>query len=321
MFNDPIKFYLIKSGSPTSLDNDLEIISQQLGVNSDSGYGIKKDDNSITISYNNTPIKSILKIKSELPLSDTVVSNQMILTCEKVDNVSINLIKGIVKSMGYRIYNPTIESFTATDPNLMDLTTAQTKAGILRIFLKKKMVPIYRYINSLVFYVKDQKDGSIHLINRHLLQYALDTKTDISKADDFSVKFCSDMATFVALADRGMIPTSFYHALHVKQDKVLHINLSGFDLNKVDSDLYLSPVFFSLDRDKQQFKPLRRRGLMILDKIEKGKSLRKYTSELVINHNIKPLIAVKYPQDIEFHKDKKGELFPRMNISIFVDVQ
>ena len=303
------------------LANDLRTISDQLGTYTDNGYGLKKDSTSITISYDESNTKSVLSIDPK-NTSDTVVSNQMTLICERNDNVSVNMLKNIVKNMGYRVYNPALESYTAVDPNLMDLTTAAIESKILQIFIMKKLVPLYRFINTLIFYAKDPGDGSIHLINRHLLQSSIDSQVDIAKANNFSLKICQDMATFIALSDRGLVPANFYHALHNHSGDVLHTNLSGFDLDNVNSDIYLSPVFFSLDRSQQLFVPLRRNvNLLVLNKVNKGGSLKKYVHGLVEKFQIQPLIAVKYPQNIEFYTDKSSEIFPRMNISIFVEQQ
>lgn len=320
MFVDPIKFFFTKSSLHERLNEDFQTIAAQLGVYADTGYKLKKDQSSITITYDDTGVEALLAINLESKLSDTAVSSQITLTCEKTDNVSVNLLRGIIKGMGYRVYNPILGSYAATDPNLMDLTTAEIETQIFKIFKIKKLVPLFRYINSLVFYARNPKDGSIHLTNRHLIQSAIEAKVDIRKADNFSVSVAPDLATFIALSDRGLIPTAFYPTLFADPDLVLHANFSGFDLNQVNCDIYLSPVFFYLNRINQSFESLgQKKSISVFDKINQGQSLKKYVQTLVKKHRIGPLLAVKYPGDTQFHTDSQGNICPRINISVFVD--
>jgi len=322
MPNDSVKFYFIKPGVRGSLHDDMQAISAQLGVYANDRFGLKTNRTSITINYNDTNIESVLSIEPEEKHKDTAISSQMILSCDQSDDVSVNLLKGIVKGMGYRVYNPKISGYSVTDPNLLDLTTGELEGQIIKLFQSKKLVPIYRFVNSLVFYAKDPKDKGVHLANRHLIQSALEKKVDIRQAKNFSVRVAPDIATFVALADRGIIPTSFYHKLYSGDKKVHHHNLSGINLNRANTDLYLSPVFFYLDRAKQSFVSLgHKKSINILKKIKKGSSIKRFVLQVVKQNNIEPLIAVKYPNDVKFLTEKNGQIIPRINISIFVDQQ
>jgi hypothetical protein len=322
MSDNTVKFYFIKTGAHEGLHDDMRTISNQLGAYADSKFGLKINETSITISYNDTDIVSVLSIEPKAEHKDTTISSQMTLACDRSDTVSVNLLKGIVKSMGYRVYNPSISGYSATDPNLLDLTTSDINAKIIKMFEVKKLVPIFQYINTLIFFARDPKDESIHLVNRHLIQGALDSKVNIVDSNDFSVKVASDIATFIALADRGVIPSSFYHRLYSGDKKVYHHNLSGIDIAKVNTNLYLSPVFFYLDRAKQSFVSLEhKKSIDILKKIEKGSSIKKFVLKVVKQNKIEPLIAVKYPNNVQFLTEKNGQIFPRINISIFVDEQ
>lgn len=319
---DPIKFYFIKPGAHGSLNDDLKTITEQLGTYENS-LGITTDHNSLTISYPDTNIKATLSSNQNSNLNDIAISSQMTLTCDPKDNVSVNLLKGIVKSMGYRVYNPSFGSFSTVDPNLMDLTTAQLNAKIIKIFEHNRLIPLFQYINSLIFYAKDPTDDSIHLVNRHLLQSALELSVDDSKDhDDFSVKIAPDIAVFIALADRGVIPTSFYHKLYSGDKDVYHHNLSGLDLTNVETDIYLSPVFFQLDRATQSFVSLSKtKPINVFKKIDQGESLKSFISQTVVQHNIEPLLAVRYPNSIQFMTENTGRVVPRINTSIFVGPQ
>lgn len=323
MFTDPIQFYFVKSGTRPTQEGDLTIIMNQLGTYAESYFKLKKDDNSLTIDYNDSPMHSVLNFKPKPTLSDSVISSQMTLTCEKMDNTSVGLLKGIVKSMGYRIFNPSIEAFISVDPNLMDLTTIKLDEKIKRIFEIKKLEPVYQIINSLVFYAKDTKDGSIHLVNKHLIQSAIEVRIDIKKAKNFSVKIAPDISTFIALTDRGIAPIEFYKTLfNQKNKKLLEANLSGFSSKVAEEDLYISPVFFYLDRNTQSFISLnKKKSITIKDKIKKGESIEEHVMDIVKKHQIEPLLAIKYPYSIEYETEINGDILPRLNLSIFVDEQ
>lgn len=319
MFTDPIKFFFTKSIPHGALESDLQIIADQLGAYTDSGFTLKQDPTSITITYNNAKHKAVLSIDPKSKYSDTAVSNQMVLTCERLDNTSVNLLRSIINGLGFRVYNPLLGGYATTDSNLIDLTTGETEEAIRKIFKIKKLTPLFRYINSLVFFARDPKDNSIHLCNRHLIQNAIEDQIDISKAGNFSVKVAPDLATFIALADRGIVPVAFYNTLFNEKGPVLYANFSGFNLTHVNCDIYLSPVFFYLDRVQQSFISLgQKKTISVLDKVVRGKSLKKYVEGLVKKHQIGPLIAVKIPTDIQFHT-LNGVVYPRINISIFVD--
>ena len=316
MFTEPIIFYFIKTGPHGNLFDDLQTISNQLGTYAGSGFGLKSDKNSLTISYNNTQFQAVLIAQSKAKNKDIAVSNQLILTCEKTDGVSLNLLRGIVKSMGYRIYNPTLSSYSAVDPNLIDLTTTEIDAKIIKIFSDKKLVPIYRYINSLVFYAKDPKDGSIHLINSHLLSFLIDNKSIYPKQKQFSTKVAEDIGTFIALLDRNLIPLDFYQHYHHPSNI---INLSGFDINKLEEDIRILPVYFRLDIQKQQFSQLNKAKFTPNPKnVNKGMSLKKLIINDLkkINHK-ENIISVKISRNINYIEEGSN-LIPLLSASIFL---
>ncbi|OGC49196.1 hypothetical protein A2W32_01800 [candidate division WWE3 bacterium RBG_16_37_10] len=323
MIANSIKFYLVRDYKAGSLQNDFNKIIDYLGSYNDLLSLKKESASKVIIAYNDSPYTATLITGSDPTKKETVQSNQITLTCNQSDNNSVNLVKSIASSIGYRIWNPIINGFCANDPNLVDLTTVQLEAKIYNIFKLKRMVPIYQYRSALVFYALDPKDKSVHLINRHLLQAMLYSKKDISAAKDFNVKVAEDITTFVALSDRGIMPNNFYHTLYKKdKGKVLHVNLSYFDIDKVNSDAYLAPIFFHLDRNKQKFISLGHiRAIDIHEIILKGVSIKKTIDGWVKKFKIEPLIAVKYPADIDFVIEKNGKVVPRFNISVFVDQQ
>src|SRR3989344_7595064 len=210
MFTDPVQFYFIKIGAHSPLSLDLQKITDQLGTYAGDGIYLKREPDSLTISYENTPIKSVLQIKENSKHVDTVISNQMILTCERVDNTSVNLLRNIIKNMGYRDFNPTLGCYNAADPDLLDLTTMRLDERIKKIISQNDYNPIFNYRNNLVYFAQPKGKLAIYQINSDLLLHIIEKGPTSSAGKpanfdkkDFAVMVASDLAHFIALYDRG----------------------------------------------------------------------------------------------------------------------
>jgi len=316
MFEDPIYFYLIRGRRIGDINSDFKKILDYLSTYGDIGL-LKKDENHITFSYPETPYKATLEAGGNSNLSDLRLSQQILLTCERFDNVSVNILKNVVGRIGFRIFNPQTRSYLVNDTNLVDLTTVKLEPKFSKIFKSYSLAPLAHYRNSIVFFAKDSK-GGIHLINRHLLEFLSETKDKFSLQDDFSVKVANDIGHFIALFDRGLIPFSFYENFF-NPTKVM--NLSGFDTNNFERDLFITPVFFVFDSTNQNFQNLRSKAnLGRLDSIKKHQSLKKYISKILNDFKIKNnLLAAKIARDIAYVAGNKGRVVPRLTISIFLD--
>jgi hypothetical protein len=194
------------------------------------------------------------------------------------------------------------------DPGILDLTTANVDPKILKIIKRYDLTPLFQYRDSLVFYAKD-KSGSIHLINRHLLEYLRDnsqnpTSPRLRGARDFSVVVAKDIGHFVALFDRGLIPISYYKST---DSDLQIINLSGIDIDKLQKSVVVEKINFLFDLEKQSF--IQNSSELI--EIKKGKSLIK-------SLKLKKYLAIKIAGDISYSPMDKV-LIPKLKVLVFLD--
>ena len=302
MFKHPVYYHLTNDQKTVDAKSDFKkIIDYLLTFAGDIGVKTQKDGSAL-VSYSETPLMAILKTSGKL-------NRQITLTCEKEDNISVNLIKNITKSINYRIFNPQTLSYLVNDPGILDLTTANVDKDILQIIKKYKLLPLFQYRDSLIFYAKD-KQGKIHLINRHLLEYLiglpspLRLRSGLRPARDFSAVVAKDIGRFVALFDRGLIPLSYYKS--IDNDSQV-INLSDFDINKLQRNITVEVIEFVLDTEKQTF--IQNSSQLI--EINKGKSL----VNALKNKNP---VAVKIAGDIGYDLNGK-DLIPKLKVMVFLD--
>ena len=202
-------------------------------------------------------------------------SKEIILTCPDNDSASIPLIK----NLHLRIFDCRLRAYLPNDPNLLAVD-GQTNP----IFFRYGLKPVFRYRNSLVFFCRD-KTGRIHLINRHLLEY-LNHHPDAPKSKDFSVIVAKNIATFIALTDRGLIPLNYYQYSK-------NINLAGINPGpKIDQRI----ICFQLDEPNQAF-------------IQTDRELTAVP---------KKYLAVKVGPDVDYQLSK-NKLIPRLNVSVYLE--
>jgi hypothetical protein len=315
MMTDPIKFYLVKDKGPANLKSDIDNILDYLGTIND--VSLKKGAGKVTISYSPTPLTANIT-SDKTKGKDTAASTQMTLTCDKADNVTVNLLKLALRNTNYRIFNPLIGSYLVTSPDLLDLTTAKVDPTLSKIFKQYGFTPLFNFQNSLIYYALDKKDKSIHLVNRHLLEYLSSKKTKLKKQDNFSVKVGDNINQFVALFDRSAIPTSYYSALYQKGGL---INQSGFDIKKLITDTFITAAYFVFEAEKQTFLQQNSSSFSTHPAmVKKGTSLETHIAKTV--KKIAPkakILAIKVSGQVHFEKDNKDKLIPLLMVSIFLD--
>lgn len=313
MFKDPVHFHLT---TDSNLDNPSINVTKLLTyLNTVDGVRAGSDNNgAITIRYEGSPIQALLRTNINKGTNDAVISNEFLLTCERADNIAINLLRNAVASIGYRIFNPTLSCFLVNELNLVDLTTIPLAPRLLKILKVNNLEPVFQYRGSLVFYAKSLIDNSIHLVNNHLLLYFLDAKHDIKKTQEISIKVATNIAIFVALFDRGVIPTSFYKVYLYPNPKI--VNLNGFDFEKLNENIFFTPIFFKLDKKMQLFKQINSNS--VKDFLEKGTNVVKHIEKTIKKFKLSDdFIVAKIASNIDF-ENKDGKLYPRMTFSIFM---
>lgn len=309
----PIKFHLTNDRL-TNLQSDFQKIIDYLLTYVGEIEVKKENDNLAHIIYTGTNISATLKAGSPPKVSDSIISGQITLTCNRYDNVSINLIRNVTKNIGLRIYNPQTESFLVNDPNLLDLTTHKMDENLLKIFSRYGLSPFLQHNGSLVFFARDKK-GRVRLVNRHVIEYLSQNPGLKVPQNEFSAIVAKNIGEFVALSDRGIIPISFHRYLN-SNPKIA--NLNGMDPESAYSDLWVSINYFGLDGARQSFSQTEISGLPQEVFIKKGKSIIKKLEKEFKLKNIHNYIAIKIAQDVGYKK-VDGRIFPIFSLSVFFD--
>lgn len=317
-FTNPIQFYVTKTGMPlASPQKDFHKILDYLLTFVGDIEVKKSDENNATIIYPNTPLKATLFTEAKNANVDSIVSNQITLICEGEDNITVNLIKNVTSNLGLRIFNPQNQSYLLNDQIILDLTTIKLEPQLEIVFKKRKLKPLYQYRDSFIFFVQNQK-GEIHLVNRHILEYAVNSKygSNLVSKNDFSVCVAHDIGHFVALFDRGLIPISFYQ---YKSSTKKVINLSGFDIYKSEQSLDLNLIYFIYDHESQSFSQFESPNLVQKLTINKGGSIYNELQKILTDSPIKNSLAIKIAQDITYTVSGNDLLVPLINTMVFLD--
>ena len=315
-FNQSTDYYIIKEGELKDLSLEFDKLVNYLGTLAD--FKIKVRGNKATISYPKSSTQSFLtnKIKK---YSDTTISPQITFTCEKKDGETIRFLNSAIKNYGFRIFNPKTHSFLVNDDNLTDLSTINIEPELINIFNAYGLAPLFKYQNSMVYYAKELKGESIHLVNRHLLEFLLKNSDKTKKQESFSVKVADNISTFIALFDRGLIPISFY-PYYFSPENI--INYSGFNTTSLKLDVIITPVFFELVLSRQTFRPLKNIPYLGETTIKKGFSISSYLNQITKNPFFKgKILSTKVAADVSYEFIKKGLIIPRLTLSIFLDEQ
>ena len=317
-FYDPpsslLRFYLIRQDKAADLQKDFERIVGYLSTFVGE-IGVERlGKNSAVISYADTPLKATLKADGVLKEKGTIIS-QITLTCEQGDNLSLDLLRSFVSTLGYRIFNPQNHSFMAANYNLMDLTTVGVSPKAAEIFRKYCLVPLFRFRDAPVFFARGP-GGEMHLVNRHLFEHLSKEEgpSKIKRQGDFSVVIAPDIIRFTALLDQDLIPTPFYGHLG-RPSKI--INLSGFNPDSLERQVLVDSAFFGLDVARQSFQSL---GLYRRDVLEEGDSLADYIQNVLkISGSQKYFMAAKLENRVSFINGREGKLNPWLKLGIFLD--
>ncbi len=200
------------------------------------------------------------------------------------------MIKNIASNSGFRIFNTIHGYFLPNDPKLMDISSIGIDKKIYEILKGENLTPLFQYRDSYIYFCLNKKKEVV-LINRHYLEYVLTANDKHHMASELSVVVSPDIATFIALFDRGLISLVF--PKYQNSDTKV-INLSGFNIEKLPKDTTTQVTNFRLDKEKQQF-------------------VQESTTDKITNDNY---IAMKINQDYSYKLTEK-KLHKIINISLF----
>jgi hypothetical protein len=310
--------YFIVAGDGTG-DLSLEFDKLVNYLSTLDTFKVKISQNKASVFFLESGKNAEISFKEKKENVDILKDNFIQLLIEENDWESLKVLNKTIKNYNYRIFNPTLGFFITNNDNLTDLYAAPIDEKTKKIFKHFKITPLFRYENSLVYYGKSKKDGSIHLINRHLMEFLLDQEKIKGEEKEFSIKVADNISKFIALFDRGLIPISFYSAYFGKTNIV---NLSGFDLEKTTQEISLTPIFFEFIEPNQSFRNFSKTPFMQEGKIRKGGSIEEYLNQIKENSFFRgKIICTKVSSDVSFEEDKNKKLIPRLTASIFLETQ
>lgn len=231
MSNTQINYYL-KPAIENSFEKIIEYLMTFVG-----DIEVKMENGtSAIVYYIGTPTVAKLNLEKNGQITVTISSD---------DNVTINLINNRAQGLGFRVYNPQINAYLPNDVNIFDLTTIKVDPTIKNVLNQYQLTPLFQYRDTLIFFCFNKK-MEVVLVNRHFLDYLLAlTKPQTLNPKEFSVVVAPNIATFIALFDRGLI------SLTNPDSKI--INLSSFNLQKLPANTKLNIINFSFDEENQSF--------------------------------------------------------------------
>jgi len=276
-----ISYYLRPTTKPQNPENSFNKILEYL-ISFTGDIEVKKDkDDSATIYYIGTPTTAFLKAEKTGQITVSISNN---------DNVTINLINNRAQGIGYRIYNPQTNCYLPNDVNILDLTTIKVDPNVKNALSLYHLTPLFQYRDSLIFFCLNNK-MEVVLVNRHFLEFIINSEELISNKNEFSVKVADDISQFIALFDRGLINLNFQSNLENKNNI---INLSGFNLQKLPKDTKLNIINFVFDEENQSF-----------------------TQTDILEELPKKYLALKIGQDYTY-SIMDGKLTKILNVSVFL---
>lgn len=317
-----VEYHLIHPSTKNPSEEFEKLVS---ALHTISNIKIKREADTISVSYEKAPYLATLQL---IPVGEEISASvgeipkeQVRLTCEQVDNLTINLLKGVLPrhGLGHRFFSPTLKSFLPANPGLFDLTTGVLDKKISEVFDVKGYEPIFRFVDSFVFYARSNRDSGIHFINSSLLDYFLKFEVEKKETPEFSYKVAPNLARFVPMYDSGIIPTFFYD--YYRRPKKI-INHSGFNIRNPGRKVFVKPFIFELDEKKQFFSLIaaEEAALHYADKIRRGETLGDTIKRVLRNLKIaQDYIGAQVDGAVEFDRDKEGVLTPRLKVLIYIE--
>lgn len=276
--------------------------------------------NKVDINYTNAPFKATLEfLSSQTESSDTVVNQQIVLTTDLSDSLTLSIARYEAYQFGLRIFHPLIGCFLPTDPKFVHMSHIILDPQVKGVIESFGFTPVFYFQGTKVIYASSSQDEQIHILNNHLVDYFTEPGAIKEKSGEFNYPIAPDLKTFVAFADRGLVPEKFYE-YYKRSTKIF--NYSGFNIKNPGRKVFVKPYIFEFDNEKQGFYKIAKDGSSIIrmDKILKGETLddtiKRVLRDLKVGDDY---LKAKVLEDVEFDRDKESRLTPRLLVMVYME--
>lgn len=221
----------------------------------------------------------------------------------------------------YRVYSQQLHCYLPEDIDLVSLEFGSVNIKTFEALKRYSLLPIYFSQENQVYYALGLTDGSVHLVNPHLLEYVYDKVIPEAKLPELSYPVATDLNHFSAMYDKELVPFHFYE-YYGRSTKI--INYSFFDIQRPDRKVFIKPYIFEFRVESGRFYTYAGPdggSLLAMDKIRPGETLdQAITRILSVDLKISPdYLAALVSRHIEFDRDKEGILTPRLVVYVYVD--
>lgn len=305
-------------------EEEFEKLVSALGTMPDVGVQKCPDTPSkITLFYSRDPFRADLEFKEEpLPseLSPYPLPTARIeVKSSRVDHITVDLLKKLAISFGFRIFSPNLGVYLPKNVNLYSTFSGFLKPEVTEALTKRGYRPVFMWKGSFTCYAQKENDESVYIINGFLLEYLSTTKIELD-SEEFSYKVANNLSDFVAKFDADLIPYNFYR--HYKKSLKI-INLSDFDIDHIDRKVFVKPYVMELNHLKQGFYRVASEGgsVILMTKVLEGETLDD-TLKRFLREDLKvadDYIGAVVNPFLEFDIDKQNKLIPRLLVKVYLD--
>lgn len=318
-----VSYYLVQTAVADPFSNFQKLTSALKSWRGLSFYRATEREFNFAYAYNDRIFRAnlLLSAKQDQKYGQEVSGRAfVVLNCEKVDGSTVNLLKLIVDQLGYRIYDPELNCYLPRENNLYGLSSGIIDTQHESTMYKFGLSPVFYIGGTNIYYARHNQDKTIHLVNPYLLNFFTLQKIVLEQSKDFSYIVAPDLAYFVAMYDRGLIPNNFYQ-YQGKSTKI--INKSGIALDKLVRKMMLKLFIYTFERKEQSFTQIDYNKLPAVptDQLKAGEAFTDAIKR-IINTELKldtELIGVVISDYIEFDRDELGQLTPRLRVSLYLN--
>jgi len=294
-------------------------------LDSVKGIGIERYPNDLTrasVFYDTSDFKTEVAlvdlVPTEVQQKKGVSQRRVKITSQQIDNITINLLKDLGRSLGYRVFSNNLGIYLPSDPSLFDIYNGFVRPEVVQLVKDRGFTLLFTFRNGLTCYAKKNDSNEMHIINGYLLEYLVNNPAT-AVSPEFSYKVAETLDDFSMRYEVGLIPISFYK-YYGKSQKIT--NWGDFDIDTIDRKVFIKPYVFELNSVKQGFYAVAGPdGHAIgMTKVSKGQTVEQAVRDFLKNElNIaQDFIGATVEGIMEFDFDKENNLTPRIIMKVFI---